>query len=294
MIKRNLIIDIDGLEIRDPLKIIVVCAKDANSDQPDFAEILLVNLSEGTRSQVIKAKKIAIYAGHGDNANLVFLGDIQAVSNKKNDTEWETRILAGDGATVMRQSIINKTYRKPIKTKDLIRDIASSGGLADTVEFVDIPETTDILRGITLSAPTRTELSRICNPRGWTWNIQNEKLVVVGKEASRKKTAYDIGVDTGMIGSPEWINMGQGVSTDRKADPVKIRVKVLCIPSIRPKDKIKIRTSSLEGRIGSFTYAGEDTQRLNDFFTVENVTHNLDSRDGDFSSTIEATLKEGA
>ena len=292
MVSRNLSIVFDGLEITQPMKITVTVTRDGMSEEPDFADIKIQNLTEDTRSKIsTEYKKLSIYAGHGTRSELVFTGDIQSVTSRHDRTEWITTILAGDGATVMRQAIMNKAYKSPISARALIEDIGKTSGIADgKVEFIDIPTKTDALTSVTLTSTARDELTRITEPRGWTWNIQNDKLVVAAAQKSRKAVSYKIDTESGMIGSPEWVNTGMKIDGDSK-EKLRVRVKVLCLPSIKPKDKIKITTKALEGRIGSFTFIREREHVLDDFFTVERVIQNLDTRDGDFSTSIEATIQ---
>ena len=299
ILKRNLIIDVGGTIIRDPMKIQCTITKDSDTDQPDFAEIKLYNLTEGTRSKIsTEAKKVLVQGGFGDDEDDIFIGDIQVVTSKHTATEWITTIIAGDGATALQQAIINKSYKSPISSKELLEDIARTSKLVDedvkdNVEFVDIDDDVNTLRGVSLSAPARDEFTRICRGRGWNWNIQNEKIVVTPKDKSRKELAYDISVETGMVGSPEWVNTGRNLrKKDDKQNPLKIRVEVLMLAGIRPRDKIKITTKSLEGRIGTFLYNKQRKETLDDFFTVDTVKHTLDSRDGKFITKIEATIQE--
>jgi len=292
-IKRNLTVQIDDIAVSEPAKITVTCTKDIDSDSPDFCEVEIYNVTEGTRTKIVDSKRIKVTAGHGSNEELLFIGDIQAVLNKKDPSEWVTKIIAGDGATAMAQSIINKTYSSPTDVKTMIEDIAKTSGLAEKTEFVGIENSTkDTLRGTAMTGTASQEISRLCRPRDWTWNIQDETLVVCPKGKSREEEAYRIAVDTGMIGSPEWINTGQDLRGNKPKDGFKIKVDVLCIPSIKPNDKIRIETMALEGRIGTFVYKRDNDNPLNDVFIVEKVRHTLDSRDGDFKSNLECKKVE--
>ena len=288
VLKRNLTVQIDDIAVSEPAKMTVKCTKNVSSDSPDFCEVILYNVSEATRSKIVESKRIQVTAGHGDSEELVFIGDIQAVTNTKKPTEWETKIIAGDGATALAQSIINKTYSSPTDVKTLMEDIARTSGLAERTEFIGIDKgTKDTLRGTTVSGKAAKEISRLCTPRDWTWNIQDETLVVCPIGKSRDPEAYKISVETGMIGSPEWINTGMNLHGKAPKEGFKIKVDVLCIPSIKPNDKIRIETKALSGRIGTFVYKRDNDNPLNDVFVVEKVTHDLDSREGNFKSTLE-------
>jgi len=290
-LERTLILNIDGLEIRSPAKITANITKDVSSNAPDSAQVTIYNLSEETRTKVTKAKKIEISAGYREKVEVVFLGDIQAVLSKKEQTEWTTQVFCGDGATAMKQAIINKTYTKPLKAKELIEDISRTSGLANDIEFMDgIEDTKGTLRGSVRNGKATREIDRICRARGWKWNLQNEKLVVSQSGKSRTDNGYLISVETGMIGSPEWLNVGQDTS---KEPEKKLTVEALCIPSIKPNDKVRVISGGISGRIGSFTYNTTRANPLDAFFCVESVTHNLDSREGSFSTSLDCLYLQG-
>jgi hypothetical protein len=291
-IKRNLVVQIDDIAVRDPAKITARITKDVESDSPDFCEVTIYNLTEATRSKIIASKRIEVSGGYSDTEEVIFTGDIQAVLNKKDPSNWKTTIIAGDGATAMVQSIINKTYKKPTDVKTVLEDIARTSGLAKKIEFIDIENSTDTLRGTTRVGRATSEINNICLPRDWTWNIQNDTLVICKHGKGREIEAYKISVDTGMIGSPEWVNTGQDLSGKEKKDGQKIKVDSLCIPSIKPNDKVRIQTMSLSGRMGTFVYKRDNEDPMDDVFIVQNVTHDLDSREGSFKSSLEC-LKEG-
>ena len=293
ILKRNLTVQIDDIAVSEPAKIKVTCTKDVDSNNPDFCEVEIYNVSEGTRSKIVESKRIQVTAGHGDDEDVLFVGDIQAVTNKKNPSEWVTKIIAGDGATAMAQSIINKTYTSPTDVKTMIEDIARTSGLAKSVEFVNIDKgSTDTLRGTTMTGKASDEITRLCRPRDWTWNIHDYVLVVCPTGEGREDESYKISVDTGMIGSPEWINTGQDLRGKEPKEGQEIKVDTLCIPSIKPNDKIRIETMALQGRIGTFVYNQQNDDPLNDVFIVQKVRHTLDSREGGFKTNLECKKVE--
>lgn len=288
-IKRNLIVDIDGLIIRDPMKITATITKDGDSNQPDFGQVTIMNLSQTTRSILTEeSKKMSIYAGYGENENLIITGDIQSIISTKEGTEWITEVIIGDGATALKQAILNKTYDRPITNKDLIKDMVRVSGLSDQpVEFIDVDDATQMLRGFTVNGAIEDELTSLTATAGMNWNIQGGKVVVSKTNKAREVQAYLISVDTGMIGSPEIVNTGSDL-TDKKAKSGKrLKVKALCIPSVRPNDRVRIKTTTLQGRVGSVTYNSTVDNPIDEQYKVMSVDHNLDSREGPFETTME-------
>jgi hypothetical protein len=288
-IKRNLTVQIDDIAISEPAKIKVTCTKENDGKTPDFCDVTLYNLSENIMSKIVESKRILVTAGHNEVESKVFLGDIQAVTTKKTQNEWVTKIIAGDGATALAQSIINKTYKKPISAKTMIEDIARTSKLSKKTEFIDVGDEKGTLRGTSVTGKASSEIDRLCRARDWNWSIQNETLTVCKNGSSRKNEAYRIAVDSGMIGSPEWINTGTDLRGKKPKDGFKIKVEALAIPSVRPNDKIRIETFTLMGKIGSFVYRKDVSDPLNDVFIVDKVRHDLDSREGNFRTTLECS-----
>ena len=293
-IVRNMAVVIDGLEFRDPAKITAVVTKDRESDQPDYGEATVYNLSPGTRQAVINAERIEIFFGYQGTVELVYAGDIQAVEHKKTETEWQTKFIAGDGAVALQQAIINKTYSEPMTPKELIEDMARSSGLTQTVKFngIDKENAKRELRGSTRVGQAQNEIKMLCNQFGWTWNMQNGILYVTGREGSKEGTAFLINSETGMIGSPEWVNTGRNQKGGKPENGLKIRVKTLPIPSIEPSDKIRVQTTGLQAQVGGLSI-GVDGGTVDEEFVVEKVNHRLDSREGMAYTEIEAVLVGG-
>jgi hypothetical protein len=189
----------------------------------------------------------------------------------------------------MRQAIVNKSYSQPVKFIDLFNDLVKSSGLAETVENIGTEDFNIGKRGSAYAGEASKYLTDIAEAHGYEWNIQDGVAVVSKLKTSRSKL-YDVMVETGMIGSPEWMNTGKDNSQNSEQDGLKIKVKSLCIPSIKPIDQVKITSKTMEARIGGNLYKTVK-QSLNDTFIVSRVVHNLSSRQGDFSTEIEAVTK---
>ena len=292
-LKRDLIVTIDGKQYTDPLKITVTITKDNKADDPDEATITLYNLNVASRSSIIEGQRVEVYAGYNGNTDLAFMGDVLAVSNAKKSTEWVTEIHAGDGAVNMKRSVINKSYKKPLGTQELIEDIAKSAkpALCEQVEFVGIEEENKRKRGTVHTGRAWREIERLCKPRGWTCNIQNGTLVVAADGKGKDDKAYVISVDTGMINSPEWINIGNFAISGKQEKPQdrRMRVEVLAMPTLEPSDKVRIKSDYADGKSSSFIFKFSPSNALDEEFVVERVEHQLDSREGDFKTIIEAS-----
>jgi hypothetical protein len=278
-IKRNLIVNVDGLAARDPLKITATITKDRKSDQPDFAEIEVYNLSDATRTKWLEGKRVEVYYGYGTQEELIYSGDIQVVTHRKETTDWITTIMAGDGATVLQQAIINKAYKEPMSARELIEDIAKTSGLAKEVVFTPgVKKEKREIRGSTRVGSAAKEVRALAIQNGWTWNIQNGRLVIAKNDEGKEMDAWIISPETGMQGSPELISEGKNLDGGTPKDGIKIKVKTIPFPSMEPSDPVRVKTEALQGRFGSSVYKRENS--MDALYIIERLTHRLDSREG--------------
>jgi len=290
MIRRIFKIDIDGTVISN-MRAMATITKSILKSDPDFCEVTIYNLAIETRQLFSTAKKLAIYGGHGDpetnDGELVYLGDIINVQNRKENTEWVSIYTCGDGASAIKQSVINKTYTQPMTPKDIITDIVDATGISSAIEFVSGESEAKTTRSYTANGDAKGEIDAICNSNDLYWSIQDDVMVVTDAYTSRQRLSYIIRVETGMIGSPEWVNRGTTTNKVNNIDGNLIKVKSLLIPSIKPCDQINIVSELFETKVNGVTFESSGSG-ISANFKVETISHSMNTHDGEFSTEIEA------
>lgn len=275
---RNLEIQFDTVAVSSPVYITCRVTKDSKNISPDFGDITIYNLSKETRSLIVKEKtKIKVFGGHDDVTDLIFTGDIQQVTHYKNATEWITNILAGDGHLVMKQALINKTYSQPTQLRTIIQDTARAltGQLPEIIgDLLDIKPG----RGVTLSGSVAKELEKYAKTIGMRASVQNDRVVVGAVEAARPAIGFNVNVNTGMIGIPEWVNVGEDNDLIEGIKGRRIKVRSLLIPGIRPFDRVRIKSNYIQT---------DFDENLDHEFVVIRVEHDLNNREGNFQTIIE-------
>lgn len=304
--KRNLEVLVGTAErsvvVKSPLTIRATVVKDIKTGEKDYAQVTLFNLKKGTRDLLNEPyQKVQIAGGYGDQKDIIFIGNVVAATHKHEGTEWVTTLECGDGAKTLDKALINKTYGKGFKLGDLLRDFASTSGVA-LDDIIGINESAALSRGKVFSSDLQTALNDLARAHDFNWSIQDEKLIIVDRGQYRAKGVRLISARTGMVGSPEWINSGseekavtKKTTSKEKAKPKpgqRFKVTSLCIPSLKPADLILVETGSLQGRMGTYVYDVEKDNFRGEF-AVSKVQHDLDNIQGNFITQIECTPVKG-
>lgn len=293
LFKRNLIIEVgkegESLIIKEPLTIQATIVKDIKTGESDYAQVTITNLSPVSRDKLnTQYGKIRILGGYGDQEDLIFLGNIISATHKKEGPEWISTIECGDGIETLDKAIINKTYEKGFKLGDIIKDFAKISDLS-IESIIGIDENFSLSRGKAFSMDMKQALTELGNANNFDWSIQDNKLAIVKRGKGREVARNIISARTGMVGSPEWINTGADAQKTATQKGQAFKVNSLCLPSLRPADRIIIKSESLEGRIAGYNYNIKKDEFETEFI-VTKLQHDLNSRSGNFITQIECTI----
>src|SRR3990172_565889 len=104
---------------------------------PNTAELTISNLSEHTRTQFqTRPLRVEIAAGYQGVNKLLFVGDVRPGSGSKLlGTEWETKLLLGDGSRAFAHGRVSRSYKGGTPVKNIIRDAARALGLSLPTEL---------------------------------------------------------------------------------------------------------------------------------------------------------------
>ena len=296
-LNRFISIDIDGVTwsgLYTDCKVV----KSNKSDQPDFAEFTIFNLNSANRNFVSQKREndtpkiCRIVAGYEGQELQIFLGEVQKVTHKKDTSNWVTTITCGDSSSYLGQSYINKTYESEVTIKQLIDDITLSGGLSsEPVEYIEVPDRALNKRGVTVSGTCKNEIDRICKNEQLDWCIQDGVVTVCKKGKARVTTLFSINATNGMVGTPVWKDV-KGVKGQKIAEPLRMDVTCLCIPSIKPNDRVKVTSGEMVSIVNGQVFGNENEPLVVDL-AVESVSHDISNYSGNFYTTITGKVLEG-
>lgn len=236
--------------------------------KPGKAKVEIYNLNAAHRSQLeAKGLRVILKAGYPGTQAQIFSGDSRYGNSEKHGPDWITKLECGDGERSFTQARVSESFGAGSSITDVIRSVGKATQL-DTGNLLEKAQ--DIVRtfsdGYVAHGLASTELTRLLEPAGLNWSIQDGRIEVL--DLLETITAGDVPLiskDTGMVGSPEF---GTGEKLKGQAF---LKVKTLLQPGIRPGSKFELRSLAIRG-----------------FFKCRKVKHTGSTHGGDFYSEIEA------
>lgn len=257
----------NGIEIS---KLRIQAQVEKSSDkEPNTCKIKISNCNEQTRTFLqTKPLIVRLEAGYEGVLNYVFTGDMRTAYTDFSSSTPVTHLELADGDRAFRYAQIAKSYRKGTAIITAIKDAAATLGLIIDARTLASPvlQQTQFDAGRTLDGPTETELTLLLTKFGYQWSMQDGRLTILKDNETRPDQAVLISEDTGMIGSPSF------VAPSKPGKPTLIKVKRKFIASLTPGARIVVRSRD----IPNVTYR------------IEKVSHDLDTKEGPFDSTIDA------
>lgn len=212
--------------------------------EPNKCEITIVNLAEKSRNEFKTLPvRVRIEAGYDDTYRLLFVGDVRKGSGSTLEgTNWETRLLVGDGSRAYANARVSRSYKSGTAVTTVLRDAARSLGLELPRDIASAPALQAALAtGETIHGWAADELTRLLAPYGYSWSIQGGRLQVLLDGAVREHTTREISEATGMIGSPK---MG---TADKTGKPVPLTVTMKLYPEVTPGERIRLISREYTG-----------------------------------------------
>ncbi len=179
-----------------------------------YADIAIYNLARSTEGEVFKKYEYAaIRAGYEDNIDFIFKGQIVNIIREKAGPNTITRLICRGGAQSQDTSTINKSFESGVTVPTLCRECATAMGFPIVIKDDDFADVQPYMSGYLLSGDPKKKLNELSRSHGFSWLIENEKLIVVGNNSFREGGATVISASTGMEGVPEITEVGVTVST---------------------------------------------------------------------------------
>lgn len=266
-LERDNAIEVDASTDKPSLRIQAEIRKSLGST-PNACTLTVTNLAESTRDALsADASLVAILeVGYGDaELRRIFTGDVFHVGHELDGPHVTTKLQAHDGGRAYAHARILKSYRAGTSYLTAIRETAQALGLTLPPAIESHPGINRAATaGISLAGKASAELTRLLEPFGLGWSIQDGGLVVLAESNIRPGETILIDEQAGMIGSPTW---GQP-SKKRKKPPLS--VKCLLFPELAPGGRVRVKSRAAAGD-----------------FKVKDVQHDLDTHGGDWMTSIQ-------
>ncbi len=262
-----------GAELFDKLRIAFKVRRSLGKN-PHPAEIQIYNLGAQSRAAFqAKGVKLILSAGYTEAFGQIWSGELRTVSHVKDKADWITKAAGGDGEKLIRSSRISKSYKAGTPIATVIRDVAKATGLG--LGNLETALTTPFHGGLTqyangtvVQGQATEQLYNILRAVGLNYSVQDGQLQVLADGESLPGTAFSFSASTGLVGSPEICEEGDGQKKRRV-----LKIKALMNHQIIPGCTIQVDAANKKG-----------------FYRVQTVTHTGDSHGSDWITDMECLV----
>lgn len=243
--------------------------------EPNTCEITITNLAPPLRALLQRdAVVISLAAGYDNVARHLFTGDVRDAQTKRDGADLLTTVHLADGLRAHAQARVTRSYRSGTQVLTVLKDAAKSMGLLLPKAVEASAELrANFATGYVLEGPTRTELTRLLAPFGFTWSIQDGKLQIIHDEEMAPGAEREISVDTGMIGDPSFSFPQPSAKAPKHRKRPTMSVDTLLYPELVPGLAVRVKSDEINGR-----------------FKLDTVTHAGDTHGDDWTTTVEAKV----
>ena len=264
---KNGILDTEIKELRMQFKV------ERNLEtNPNTGEIKIYNLNQSNRDKLSSEGAICTFdAGYAGNEKHLLQGTIARVSHIKQGPDWITSIELGDGEKALKTATVDKTFTAGATGQDVISEVVGvlkrikDGGI-ESVKNLAAGLVKNFTSGITISGSATDILKSLGETMGFESSVQDGELVLLPKNTVGTQTAVDLSPSTGLVGSPAPLKQEDKAKQPRTG----VTVRSLLQPDVIPGRLFVLQDTSISGS-----------------FRAEKVTHEGDSREGPFYSSLE-------
>lgn len=270
----------NAYQVRDSLQIEFEVVKD-NTDKPNKAYVTVYNLPD-TIVQYLKDNLDnslgGILEAGQDGVNVqVFAGSVEYMEDSWDRHTRRTKFIFGDAKQNLSYAQTNRSYRAGTSANKIISDLVSDMKLP-VGRIANISGSIQSARAF--SGKCSDNLSKFCKEFGANFSVQDgaSYVTVIGKRF--EQFVYEIGEETGMIGSPSpkqpYMSKVAKATQDATKEDVGIEVKTQLLGAIIPESTIYLKSREYQG-----------------FYKVVKVTHNGSYEGGDWMSTLQLVETTG-
>lgn len=254
------------------------------SETPNYAEIVLYNLSAQTENSIIKeGAKVILEAGYQNpQYGLIFSGDIvQPLRGKEDNTTYTLTLVSQDGDLFYNKGIINASFRAGQTQRDVLENIAKqSTNALEIGQLSDNLTPTALPRGKALFGLTRDYFRQIAKSEQAAFYINNNKIEFIKAMDLPTNEVIQLNGKSGLIGMPEQTE--EGIQATCLLNPLLDLNKMVAIDLSSIQRQKADRNSELKNIAG----AG--------IFKIIKIAHKGDTRGDEWYTEFTAVAQTGA
>jgi hypothetical protein len=236
--------------------------------EPNKSEIQIYNLTDAHQQQLqLPGVKAFLSAGYPGAEAQIFGGNVRFAVTEKKGADWVTKLELGDGWNAYSTAFISQSFQPGTSWKDVAKTVAGALGI-DTGNLVDaVKSIPDVFRkGLTLHGLAAPMLTKLLEPHGLNWSIQDERIEALAPAQYLPDEAPNISPESGLIGSPT-----KNAPEHKGGAPV-IKFRCLLNPAIRPGLRVQLTSQSIKGVFRCHKVVHLGTTRGGDWFTDGETT----------------------
>lgn len=244
-------------------------AKKTPTPESNQAEVKIFNLSNSSLNRIKEGSVLVLKAGYEiPGEQEIFRGDISLVNSSKERENLVTKIELNDGATTLQSSEVSLSYGRNTSAKHVLQQIIKNMNIPLKKDIAQLRDK-NFINGFSFAGKSKEALTEVLNELGASWSIQGGQIRIDYSDLQNTMLSYKITPHTGLLESPEQIEMQE----DGKKSRVW-KVKSLLLPSLEPGDAVVVESKEV------------DKSR----FKVAVIEHNGDTHGSTWDSTLQ--LKE--
>jgi len=281
---RVIVSDINGIGIDVSTLRCTFQIEKSLSETPNYAEIVLYNLSAQTENSIIKeGAKVILEAGYQNpQYGLIFSGDIvQPLRGKEDNTTYTLTLVSQDGDLFYNKGIINASFRAGQTQRDVLENIAKqSTNALEIGQLSDNLTPTALPRGKALFGLTRDYFRQIAKSEQAAFYINNNKIEFIKAMDLPTNEVIQLNGKSGLIGMPEQTE--EGIQATCLLNPLLDLNKMVAIDLSSIQRQKADRNSELKNIAG----AG--------IFKIIKIAHKGDTRGDEWYTEFTAVAQTGA
>lgn len=254
------------------------------SETPNYAEIVLYNLSAQTENSIIKeGAKVILEAGYKNTQyGLIFSGDIvQPLRGKEDNTSYTLTLVSQDGDLFYNKGIINASFRAGQSQRDVLENIVKQS--SNTLELGQISENltqTALPRGKALFGLSRDYFRQIAKSEQAAFYINNNKIDFIKAADIPANEVIKLNGKSGLIGMPEQTEEG-------------IQATCLLNPYLDLNKMIAVDLSSIQRQKADKNSELKNIE-CSGVFRIIKIAHKGDTRGDEWYTEFTAVAQPGA
>lgn len=253
-------------------------------ETPNYAEIVLYNLSAQTENSIIKeGAKVILEAGYQNpQYGLIFSGDIvQPLRGKEDNTTYTLTLVSQDGDLFYNKGIINASFRAGQTPRDILENMTKqSSNALELGQLSNNLTPTALPRGKALFGLTRDYFRQIAKSEQAAFYINNNKIDFVKAMDLPTNEIIKLNGKSGLIGMPEQTE--EGIQATCLLNPLLDLNKMVAIDLSSIQRQKADRNNELKNIEGSGV------------FKIIKIVHKGDTRGDEWYTEFTAVAQTGA